>query len=163
MSKPIKARHQMVMSEVMTPEKANFSGKVHGGHILNFLDKVAYACAARYAGCYVVTLSVDQVCFREPVYVGELLRCLASVNRTGCTSMEIGIRVEAENLMTGECRHTNSCYFTMVAVDEQGKPSPVPVWKPKSAVEQRRQQHAQLRVDLRQQFQQAHADMKKQV
>lgn len=117
---------ELNMSVLMTPDMANFSGNVHGGTILKLLDQVAYACASRYSGSYVVTLSVDKVNFKEPIYVGELVTFLASVNHVGRTSMEIGIRVEAQNIQKRTVRHTNSCYFTMVAVDEQGKPKEVP-------------------------------------
>ena len=105
---------------------ANFSGNVHGGAILKLLDQVAYACASRYSGSYVVTLSVDKVTFKEPIYVGELVTFLATVNHVGRTSMEIGIRVEAQDIRNRTGRHTNSCYFTMVAVDQHGKPVAVP-------------------------------------
>lgn len=118
--------HQLSMTVLMTPDMANFSGNVHGGHILKLLDQVAYACASRYAGRYVVTLSVDQVVFRQPIHVGELVTFLASVNYTGRTSMEIGIKVVTENIRNKVVRHTNSCYFTMVAVDDDGKPADVP-------------------------------------
>ena len=97
--------HQLSMTVLMTPDMANFSGNVHGGHILKFLDQVAYACASRYAGRYVVTLSVDQVVFRQPVHVGELVTFLASVNYTGTTSMEIGIKVITENIRERSVRH----------------------------------------------------------
>ncbi|AOA57413.1 acyl-CoA thioesterase [Acinetobacter larvae] len=117
---------ELTMSLLMTPEMANFSGNVHGGTILKLLDQVAYACASRYSGSYVVTLSVDKVTFKEPIHVGEMVSFLASVNHVGRTSMEIGIRVEAQNIQKRTVRHTNSCYFTMVAVDEQGKPTVVP-------------------------------------
>jgi acyl-CoA hydrolase len=93
-------RRSLVMSEVMTPEKANFAGNIHGGHLLQLLDRVAYACAARYSGHYVVTLSVDQVLFKCAIHVGELITCHANVNYVGRTSMEIGIKVIAENLET---------------------------------------------------------------
>src|SRR5689334_16123666 len=116
----------IVMSEIMTPDMVNFQGHIHGGHLLGLLDRVAYACAARYTHKNVVTLSVDQVFFKEPIYVGELVTFLATVNYVGTTSMEIGIRVLAENLITGQSRHTNTCYFTMVAVDEHGKPTKAP-------------------------------------
>jgi acyl-CoA hydrolase len=86
---------QLTMTVLMTPDMANFSGNVHGGIILKLLDQVAYACASRYAGQYVVTLSVDQVMFREPIHVGEMVTFLASVNFTGRTSMEVGIKVIA--------------------------------------------------------------------
>ena len=121
--------HQLSMTVLMTPDMANFSGNVHGGTILKYLDMVAYACASRYAGRYVVTLSVDQVVFRQPIHVGELVTFLASVNYTGRSSMEIGIKVVTENIRSKLVRHTNSCYFTMVAVDENGKPKAVPALK----------------------------------
>ena len=88
----------IVMAEMMTPDMANFSAHVHGGHLMLLLDKVAYTCAARYCGCYVVTLSVDQIIFKQPIFVGELVLFYASVNFVGTTSMEIGIKVIAENL-----------------------------------------------------------------
>lgn len=117
---------ELTMTVLMTPDMANFSGNVHGGTILKLLDQVAYACASRYSGSYVVTLSVDKVNFKEPIHVGELVTFLASVNHVGRTSMEIGIRVEAQNIQKRTIRHTNSCYFTMVAVDESGKPKQIP-------------------------------------
>src|SRR3954462_7245953 len=110
--------HQLTMTVLMTPDPANFAGNVHGGHILKLLDQVAYACASRYAARYVVTVSVDQVTFRERIHVGELVTFLASVNHTGRSSMEVGIRVVAENIRSQARRHVNSCYFTMVAVDD---------------------------------------------
>nr|WP_314900600.1 acyl-CoA thioesterase [uncultured Deefgea sp.] len=114
-------RHQLRMTVLMTPDMANFSGKVHGGALLKQLDQVAYACASRYAGAYAVTLSVDQVTFKQPIFVGELVHFLASVNYTGRTSMEIGILVVAENIREQTERHTNSCYFTMVAMSAEGQ------------------------------------------
>jgi acyl-CoA hydrolase len=147
-------RHQLRMTVLMTPDMANFSGNVHGGTILKLLDQVAYACASRYAGCYVVTLSVDQVTFRQPIHVGELVTFLASVNFTGTSSMEIGIKVIAENIRTQVVRHANSCFFTMVAVDDQGKPSPVPPLSPSTSDEIRRFHAAKLRRQLRQELDQ---------
>src|SRR4030095_14743465 len=114
--------HQLSMTVLMTPDMANFSGNVHGGHILKLLDQVAYACASRYAKRYVVTLSVDQVTFRQPIHVGELVTFLASVNYTGTSSMEIGIKVVTENIRSQAVRHVNSCFFTMVAADDERKP-----------------------------------------
>src|SRR4051812_14972266 len=137
--------HQLSMTVLMTPDTANFAGNVHGGTILKLLDQVAYACASRYAGRYVVTLSVDQVVFRQPIYVGELVTFLASVNYTGTSSMEIGIKVIAENIRTKEVRHVNSCFFTMVAVDDDRKPAPVPALHPSSSDEHRRFKAAELR------------------
>ena len=92
------SNHELSMTVLMTPDMANFAGNVHGGTILKLLDQVAYACASRYAGRYVVTLSVDQVTFRQPVHVGELVTFLASVNYTGTTSLEVGIKVITENI-----------------------------------------------------------------
>ena len=148
---------QLTMTVLMTPDMANFSGNVHGGTLLKYLDEVAYACASRYAGRYVVTLSVDQVIFREPVHVGELVTFLASVNHTGRTSMEIGIKVVTENIRERSVRHTNSCFFTMVALDEHGRPAPVPELQPTTADGQRRQRQAaqrrQIRTELQQRYQ----------
>lgn len=144
--------HQLSMTVLMTPDMANFSGNVHGGTILKLLDQVAYACASRYAGRYVVTLSVDQVMFRQPIHVGELVTFLASVNHTGTSSMEVGIKVVAENIRTQEARHANSCFFTMVAVDDDGKPVAVPPLRPFTPDERRRHAAAQVRKQLRQEF-----------
>ena len=119
-------RHQTSMTVLMTPDTVNFAGNVHGGTLLKLLDQVAYACASRYAGRYVVTLSVDQVMFLQPIHVGELVTFLASVNHTGTSSMEVGIKVVAENIRTQATRHANSCFFTMVAVDDERKPIGVP-------------------------------------
>ena len=141
-------RH-LEMTVLMTPDMANFSGKVHGGALLNLLDRVAFSCASRYSGRYAVTLSVDQVVFKEPIAVGELVTFRASVNHAGRTSMEIGIRVEAENIRTGTVRHTNSCYFTMVAVDDERRAAEVPALTLDSPTEIRRNRAAELRRRLR--------------
>jgi uncharacterized protein (TIGR00369 family) len=141
--------HQLSMTVLMTPDTANFSGNVHGGHILKLLDQVAYACASRYAGAYVVTISVDQVTFRQPIHVGELVTFLASVNHTGRSSMEIGIKVLAESIRTQEVRHVNSCFFTMVAVGDDKKPVAVPPLQPSTPDEARRQKEAEYRKELR--------------
>ena len=139
----------LTMTVLMTPDKANFSGNVHGGTLLKYLDEVAYACASRFAGSYVVTLSVDQVTFRQPIHVGELVTFLASVNYTGRTSMEVGIKVVTENIRDKLVRHTNSCFFTMVAVDEQGKPVEVPTLTPSGDDAIRRFANAQERRAIR--------------
>lgn len=143
---------QLEMVVLMTPDMANFSGKVHGGALLNLLDRVAYSCASRFSQEYAVTLSVDQVVFRQPIHVGELVTFRASVNFAGRTSMEIGIRVEAENIRSGERRHTNSCYFTMVAVNSEGKPITVPELKMDTDTKKRRQRAAEQRRELRREF-----------
>jgi acyl-CoA hydrolase len=141
----IEQNKKLVMTILTTPDMANFSGYVHGGALLKLLDQVAYACASRYCKRYVITVSVDQVEFRQSVRVGELVTFLASVNYTGRTSMEIGIRVVAEDISTREERHVMTCYFTMVAVDDNRKPTKVPELKVETAVEQRRWRAAQLR------------------
>lgn len=145
-------KHQLAMTVLMTPDMANFSGNVHGGTILKLLDQAAYACAARYASHYVVTLSVDQVMFRQPIHVGELVSFLASVNYTGTTSMEIGVKLIAEDIRAQVIRHANSCFFTMVAVGEDGKPTSVPPLNPQTPEEIRRHQAALVRRELRKEF-----------
>ncbi len=145
-------KHELTMTVLMTPDMANFAGNVHGGTVLKLLDQVAYACASRYAGCYVVTLSVDQVTFREPIHVGELVTFLASINYTGTTSMEIGIKVLAENIRTQLTRHANSCFFTMVAMDDQRRPVAVPPLAVHGEAQRRRHAAAQMRRELRHEF-----------
>ena len=141
----------MHMSVLMTPDMANFSGNVHGGDILKLLDQVAYSCASRYAGCYVVTLSVDQVLFKEPIRVGELVTFLASVNYVGRTSMEVGIKVVAEDIQNRSVRHTNSCYFTMVAMRD-GKPQAVPQLSIENETQRQRFEEAVLRKAMREEL-----------
>jgi len=133
------------MSQLMLPQHANIAGTVYGGAILSIADSVAYVCAARHAGPNCVTVSVDQVDFREPIRIGEVVTFKASVNYVGRTSMEIGIRIEAENLKTGEKRHTNSCYITMVALDDHGKPVEVPRLICETEIEKRRFREGQIR------------------
>lgn len=152
--------HELTMTVLATPEMANFSGNVHGGYLLKFLDQAAYSCASRYAGRYVVTLSVDQVIFRQPVHVGELVTLLAAINYTGRTSMEVGIKVVTENIQEQIVRHANSCYFTMVAVDEDLKPVPVPPFTPSTSEERRRYEGARLRKQVRQEMEQRFKAMK---
>lgn len=143
---------RLEMTVLMTPDMANFSGKVHGGALLNLLDRVAFSCASRFSKQYAVTLSVDQVMFKEPILVGELVTFRASINYAGRTSMEVGIHVEAENIREGTRRHTNSCYFTMVAVDSHGQPVQVPEWQPETEIDKRRHRAAELRRTLRREF-----------
>lgn len=120
------AASRTTITELMIPSYANFGGKVHGGVILSLMDKVAYACATKHARQYCVTASVDTVDFRSPVEVGEMVSLHASVNYVGNSSMEIGIRTEALNIRTGAVKHTNTSYFTMVALDDAGRPTAVP-------------------------------------
>lgn len=110
----------------MQPSHSNFGGKVHGGYILNLMDQIAFACASKHSQSYCVTASVNRVDFLNPVDVGDLLTLKASINYTGKTSMVVGVRVEAENIITGKKRHCNSSYFTMVAKDEGGNNIKVP-------------------------------------
>ena len=139
----------LYMTVLMTPDMANFSGNVHGGSILKLLDQVAYACAARYCGAYVVTLSLDQVTFKEPIRVGELVSFRANVNYVGRSSMEVGVKVIAEDLQHKQRRHTNSCYFTMVAIGEDGKPVPAPPLEVKTDFERKLFEAAKMRKQMR--------------
>jgi len=149
MSSPESDRRDIIMSEIMTPDMANFAGNVHGGHLLKLLDHVAYACGSRYSGKLVVTLSVDEVFFKEPIHVGELVTFYATVNYVGRSSMEIGIRVVAENLFTQVQRHTNTCYFTMVAVNTEGKPTAIEPLVIHNEIQQRRFDEALRRREAR--------------
>lgn len=132
-------------THLMMPQHANPSGKIYGGTVLSMADAVAYMCAARHSSPNCVTVSVDQMDFREPIHIGELLTFRAAVNYVGKTSMEIGIRIEAEDLQTGERRHTNSCYFTMVSLDKNGKPSPAPALILETPEEKRRFEEGRIR------------------
>ncbi len=117
---------QVSITELMLPSHSNFSGKVHGGHILNLMDQIAFACASKHSQCYCVTASVNKVDFLNPIQVGELVTLKASINYTGRTSMVVGVRVESENITTGKKTHCNSSYFTMVAKKEDGSNSQIP-------------------------------------
>jgi len=123
--KPVKDSITM-MSHLMLPSDANSAGLVHGGTILKLIDTISYICSSRHAKHRCVTASIDKVDFLSPIKIGELVSFYASVNHTGSTSMEIGVKVEAENLQTGKKRHTNSCYVTMVALNDRGKPAKIP-------------------------------------
>jgi len=129
----------------MTHQDANLAGNVHGGTIMKLIDNTGGIVASRHAGCLVVTASIDRLDFHSPVYIGDLLRLKASVNYVGTTSMEVGVRVEAENFITGEVRHTASAYLTFVALDEKGNPKKVPPLLPESEDEKRRYQEAEIR------------------
>jgi len=149
MTRPTSARltrsvreSQHESSELMMPGHANNLGHVFGGVVLGLMDKTAAVAAIRHARSTCVTASIDRVDFREPIHLGDLVVLKASVNYVGRTSMEIGVRVEAEDLQTGNRRHTNSCYLTFVAVDRNGRPIEVPDLKPESAEEVRRYQAA---------------------
>ncbi len=141
-----------MLTELMIPAYANFGGKIHGGTLLSLMDKVAYACAAKHAGEYCVTVSVDGVNFRQPVEVGELVSLMASVNYVGRTSLVIGIKVIAENVRTGVVKHTNTSYFTMVAKNEAGELTEVPPLLLETPDDARRFLEAMKRKELRAAF-----------
>jgi acyl-CoA hydrolase len=128
---------------------ANVAGNVHGGLILRLCDEVAGIAAVRHSGARVVTAALDRMTFLHPVYVGNLVTVKATVNAAWRSSMEVGVRVEAENVRTGDVTHTSTAYLTMVALDEDGRPSTVPPVEPETADEQRRAREAQLRRDNR--------------
>ena len=143
-AKPVsESRHET--SEIMMPQDANVLGHVFGGTVLAMMDKAAAVAAFRHARSTCVTASIDRVDFREPVHVGDLVVMKASVNFAGRTSMEVGVRVETEDMVTGRRRHTNSCYLTFVAVDRNGRPVEVPKVQPETPDEQRRYEAAQER------------------
>jgi len=127
------------------PQNANLLGHVFGGVILGMMDKTAAISAFRHARSACVTASIDRVDFREPIHLGDLVVMKSSVNFAGRTSMEVGVRVEAEDLITGRRRHTNSAYLTFVAVDRNGRPIEVPPLVPETPVEVRRHAAAQER------------------
>jgi acyl-CoA hydrolase len=129
--------------------EANTAGNVHGGVILHLCDEVAGIAAVRHSGCRVVTAAMDRMTFLHPVYVGNLVTVKATVNAAWRTSMEVGVRVEAENVRTGEVTHTSTAYLTMVALDDEGRPVEIPPVRPETAEEERRAREAQVRRDNR--------------
>jgi len=128
---------------------ANTAGNVHGGTIMKMVDEVAGVAAVRHCGTRVVTAALDRMTFSQPVYVGQLVTVKATVNAAWRTSMEVGVRVESENVRTGEVTHTSTAYVTMVALTDEGEPTPVPGVEAASDEENRRQREAQLRRDNR--------------
>jgi len=133
----------------MTQMDANLAGNVHGGTIMKYIDNTAGIVGVRYTGGNVVTASIDRLDFHSPVFVGDLLRVSASVNYVGSKSMEIGVRVEAENFVTGEVRHTASAYLTFVSLDEKFKPRQIPPLILETEDEKRRNCEAQQRKEAR--------------
>jgi len=133
------------MQRIMMPMDANVAGNVFGGTILRLIDEVASIVAFKHARNNVVTASLDRMDFFSPVYIGDLLRLIASMNYAHRTSMEIGVRVEAENPLTGQVRHTGTCYLTYVALDKNGKATPVPELTPQTEEEKRRWTEAERR------------------
>ncbi|MEM7367549.1 MAG: acyl-CoA thioesterase [Bacteroidota bacterium] len=151
------------LTELMIPTYANFGGKVHGGLILSLMDKIAYACATRHARMYCVTASVDTVDFRSAVEVGNMLHMYASVNYVGNSSMEVGIRTESHDIRSGESRHTNTSYFTMVGMGEDGKAAPVPGLLLESEEDIRRFLEAMQRRGLAKRYRKASNEIKSSV
>ncbi len=129
--------------------EANTAGNVHGGWIMKLCDEVAGIAAIRHSGHRVVTAAIDRMNFKHPIYVGELVTLSASVNAAWRSSMEVGVRVEKENVWTGERIHTSTAYLTMVALDEDGEPVQIPAIAAETPVEHRRAREAQLRRDNR--------------
>jgi acyl-CoA hydrolase len=129
--------------------EANLAGNVHGGVIMYICDEVAGIAAVRHCGTRVVTVAMDRMTFINPVYVGHLVTVKATVNAAWRSSMAVGVRVEAENIRSGEVTHTSTAYLTMVALDEEGKPTQVPPIEPETPDEERRAREAQLRRDNR--------------
>ena len=148
LGKPAKSS-ETTITELMIPSFANFGGKIHGGILLSLMDKVAYATATKHSGAYCVTVSVDTVDFLQPVEVGDLVSLHARVNYVGRSSMVIGIKVIAENVKQGSVKHTNTCYFTMVAKDEEGNLQTVPPLILESKDEVRRFVEAIKRKELK--------------
>ena len=142
-------RKSLSMTILMTPELSNFSGVVHGGHLMRMLDQVDYACATRYCGVDVVTVYVDNISFKHPIPIGNLVTFLASVNYTGKTSMEVGIKVIAEDIKNRTATHPNTSYFTMVALDPDGVPFEVEPLVPETETQKRRWEQAQKRKKAR--------------
>jgi acyl-CoA hydrolase len=128
---------------------ANSAGFVHGGTVMKMCDEAAGIAAVKHSRCRVVTAGFDRMTFLHPVHVGQLLTCRASVNAVWRSSMEVGVRVEAENPRTGEVRHTSTAYLTMVALDDEGRPTAVPALALESEDERRRQREAGLRRENR--------------
>ena len=137
------SRSATTMSKLMTPDEANVYGNVHGGAILKYIDEAAAVAAWRHARVpKVVTVSLERMDFREPVYIGDILVIKATVRHVGRTSMLVGVRVEAESPTTGEVRHTASCYMTFVALDRNNKPTPVPAVVAETADEKAKMEKA---------------------
>ena len=139
----------VVVAQMMTPQDVNLAGNVHGGVIMKLIDSVAAIVAVRHAKTNIVTASIDRLDFLYPVFAGNLVTLKASLNLVGTSSMEIGVRVETENLMTGETRHTASAYLTFVALDGSGRPIPIPPLILETETEKRRNAQAKARRAMR--------------
>lgn len=141
-----------VVSELMMPHQVNNLGHVFGGELLSMVDRAAAVAAMRHAGGPCVTVSIDRVDFVEPIYTGELVTCTARVNFVGRTSMEVGVQVVAENLLTGTKRDTNTCLLTFVAIDADHRPCPVPPLDLSEPEDDRRAREGKRRREVREQL-----------
>ena len=147
-AKPVRVS-KTIMSHLMMPNDANSHGTVHGGTILKLVDIIAYVCSSRHAENPTVTASIDKVDFKEPVRIGELVILHASINYVGRTSMEVGVRVEAEDIIKCKKRHTSTCYLTTVSVDKRNRPKKVPRLIAETPEEIRREREAEKRREVR--------------
>ncbi|MBP1751824.1 MAG: acyl-CoA thioesterase [Geobacteraceae bacterium] len=143
------SQSSVVLAQIMLPADTNPAGNVHGGIIMKLIDNAAYVVASRHTGRNTVTVSIDRLDFHCPVFLGNLVTLKASMNRAGKTSMEVGVKVEAEDLMTGEVRHTASAYLTFVALDADGRPTLVPGIVAETDEEKRRFAEADKRYAIR--------------
>ena len=140
---------QSVLTRWMGIQDANSAGNVHGGTIMKMCDEVAGVAAVRHSGSRVVTAAMDRMTFLHPVFVGQLVTVKAMVNAAWRTSMEVGVRVESEDVRAGEVMHTSTAYLTMVSLSDEGEPQPVAAIEPDTEDGKRRQREAQLRRDNR--------------
>jgi uncharacterized protein (TIGR00369 family) len=139
------AQSRVVLAQLMELEDSNLQNNVHGGVIMRMVDTAAGMSAAKHSGGRVVTAAMDEMSFIEPVYLGEIVTVRAQVNDVGRTSMEVGARVDSENVATGEIRHVSSAYLVFVALDEKGEPRQVPGLVPENPNEARRMEEAKIR------------------
>jgi acyl-CoA hydrolase len=151
---------QITLNQLMLPEDANYMGNVHGGVVMKLVDNTAGLCAMRHAQHQVVTMAIDSMTFHSPVHIGDVLTLNASLNWTGRSSMEVGVRVVAENPLTGECTHTNSAFLVFVALDNMGQPVEVPPLIVETDEERRRWAEAEVRQQRRLERRQAKKDQK---
>jgi acyl-CoA hydrolase len=149
MTKQVNQEKKLFMTRLMTPDMANFSGNVHGGTILKLLDEAAFSCASRYCKMYVMTAALDHVEFKCPITVGDLVTFKCNINYVGRSSMEVGIRVEGEKIREKTKYHAISCYFTMIAVNEEGIPQKAPSLKIESETEKRLFDAGSMRREMR--------------
>lgn len=157
------AESQTSLVQLMEITHANIAGIVHGGEIMKLVDTAAGLSAIKHAGGMCVTVSMDEMSFLHPVHVGDLVTVAASVNDVGRTSLEVGVRVDVEDVVSGDRKHTSSAYLVFVALDEDGKPRAVPPLIPGNATERRRQREAKIRRETRLAHRQAVEDLRASV